>query len=361
MHELKIIAHVEALYIELLNRRADPGGLQNWTAVAAREGLERVRSGIMASAEYQAKSSDFSGYSNSDVALMKKYLNSAAEPSPGFIVDVLGGRTRTSSLGDDVQHLDGKVMGIPVPGYHQAAAGEWAGMLKSVETAAVHYTAMELGAGWGPWIVAGALAAHRRGIREVRLYAVEADDVHFAALQMHLRDNGLDPAEHTLIHAAVGPVAGKAVWPVSSDSRNEWGQRPMPPVGHVGPCRTDYRGQAVNRTVTIDVVSAASLLRREPVWDLVHIDIQGHELEVCSFAIEELNGRVRWLIVGTHSRKIDGDLMGLMFESGWLLENEKPAKVLFRKDAPVLEAMTITDGIQVWKNPRLVNASASGP
>ena len=65
MHELKIIAHVEALYIGLLNRRTDPGGLQNWTAVAAREGLERVRSGIMASEEYQAKSSDFSGYSNS--------------------------------------------------------------------------------------------------------------------------------------------------------------------------------------------------------------------------------------------------------------------------------------------------------
>jgi|SRR6516225_9252053 len=97
----------------------------------------------------------------------------------------------------------------------------------------------------------------------------------------------------------------------------------------------------------------ADLIEAEPLWDMVHIDVQGHEVEICSSCIDSLNERVQWLIVGTHSRKLDGDMLALMYAAGWVLENEKPTKFNFSREASSLEAMTLYDGIQVWSNPRL--------
>jgi hypothetical protein len=93
---------------------------------------------------------------------------------------------------------------------------------------------------------------------------------------------------------------------------------------------------------------------------MIHIDVQGHEVEICRSCIEELYRRVHWLIVGTHSRKLDGDMIELMRAAGWLLENEKPSKFHFLLEAPTLEAMTHVDGIQVWRNPRMSGNGQSG-
>jgi hypothetical protein len=48
-----------------------------------------------------------------------------------------------------------------------------------------------------------------------------------------------------------------------------------------------------------------------------------------------------------------GDLLEIMFKEGWILENEKPCRFVFRADARTLETMTTLDGTQVWRNPRL--------
>jgi hypothetical protein len=73
------------------------------------------------------------------------------------------------------------------------------------------------------------------------------------------------------------------------------------------------------------------LIMKESRWDLIHIDVQGDEVDICRSCIDELSARVRWIVVGTHSRKIDGDLLDLMWRAGWMLEHEKPSKfTLFR-------------------------------
>jgi hypothetical protein len=47
---------VRQLYVELLGREADEGGLSLWSSVAARSGsLDPVRAGIIASEEYRSK------------------------------------------------------------------------------------------------------------------------------------------------------------------------------------------------------------------------------------------------------------------------------------------------------------------
>ena len=100
------------------------------------------------------------------------------------------------------------------------------------------------------------------------------------------------------------------------------------------------------------MLSFDSVLEREPLWDLVHIDVQGTESELCSDSVEILNQRVRWLVIGLHSRKIDGDLIDLFFRHGWILENEKPTRFDYNPSVASLEAMTNKDGTQVWRNPR---------
>jgi hypothetical protein len=93
------------------------------------------------------------------------------------------------------------------------------------------------------------------------------------------------------------------------------------------------------------------LVLREDRWDLIHIDIQGDEHDICNSCIEDLNDRVHWIVVGTHSRKIDGDMLQLLTRAQWELEHEQPTTFQFRRNTP-LEAMTTMDGTQVWRNPR---------
>jgi FkbM family methyltransferase len=282
----------------------------------------------------------YPGYADSDLDVIHDFFTASPEPEPGFILDRLGVRTRGASLWDGAQSLVGAVIPPPVPADYHAEAIEWIGLLKSVRAASDRFVAMELGAGWGPWLVAGATAARRCGIETVRLLGVEADPVHFEALRRHFTDNGLAPEAHTLLRAAVGAVAGHANWPRVADPRNDWGLCPV-------------AGEVSGDTIDVDVLAVAGLLDREPVWDLVHIDVQGGEADLLAAAPSEFDGRVRWLVIGTHSRTIEGDLLAMLPARGWVLEHEKPCRFAFQPGAPSLATMTTCDGTQVWRNGRL--------
>jgi FkbM family methyltransferase len=284
----------------------------------------------------------YPGHTQAELGLIREYFRLDPTPEPGFITDRLGVRTDVAALWDDARTLAGTVLPPPLEADFHAEAIEWIGLLKSVSGASGRFAAMELGAGWGPWLVAGAAAARLRGIDAVRLLGVEADPVHFDAMRAHLRNNGLDPDQHRLHCAAVGVTAGTARWPRVADARNEWGGRPV-----------DAAAPSDAEMMQVEVIPIARLLEAEPVWDLVHIDVQGAEAELCRAAIGLLCGRVRWLIIGTHSRIIEGELMALLHGAGWALENEKPCRFSYSAKAASAEAMTTLDGTQVWRNPLL--------
>ncbi len=360
---LDVTAAVRQIYRALLGRDADAQGLEYWSSVAAQaESLAPALEGIITSEEYRSEQlrrgashvhdlALFNGYADSDLAILTAFRNPNAKAEAGFVVDFLGGRTRVTSLWSDARRLDGQVLDLPVPADYHAEAAEWIGVLKSVQSAGDRWVGIELGAGLGPWIVAGGNAARRKGITDIRLYGVEADAQHFELLKQNLADNGFVPHPHRLFHAAVGAEPGTALWPALDDSRDDWGSRPV--LNNEGMVGTDHLGRTLAKTVLVEIVSMAGLIKAELRWNMVHIDVQGHEVEICDSCIEKLNHRVQWLIVGTHSRKLDGDMLGLMYSAGWVLENEKPTKFSFSRAAPSLEAMTQVDGIQVWRNPRM--------
>jgi FkbM family methyltransferase len=295
----------------------------------------------------------YPGYSDADLSLFEAFCVPDRRPEPGFIVDFLGVRTRVTSLADSQRRHEG-VLDIPVPGDYHAEAIEYVGLLKSVLNARGQFVVLELGAGWGPWLVAGAKAARRRGIDAVRLYGVEADPQHFAFMTQHLLDNGIDPRQAHLVQAAVGLERGRARWPKIADAANDWGSRParMEAAG-ANAGDASYLGTLLDEYIEIDVVPMKELLEREERWDLVHVDVQGWEALVCENAIDQLNSRVAYLVLGTHSRKLDGDLIDLFHRAGWILENEKPSRFTYIPGAKVLESMNAADGTQVWRNPRL--------
>jgi FkbM family methyltransferase len=179
------------------------------------------------------------------------------------------------------------------------------------------------------------------------LYGIEGDAGHFAFMSQHLRDNDIDPSRCALIQGAVGAQSGFANWAVVDNAADVYGGRPIDDK------LIDYHGTRQSKIVTVEIHAIDDLLRREPRWDLVHVDIQGGEGDLCRGGIEIMNERVRRLVIGTHSRALDGELMSLFHTHHWVLENEKPTVMCWRDGAPTLETMARVDGIQIWRNPKL--------
>jgi len=330
--------------VAMLERSLTGNGMDSVQHSAALKMLAQCRTALAQSPQPKfevPRDQIYAGYKPEELSLIREHFCLSPAPATGFIVDSLGVKTRGSSLWNEVQFLVGTVMPPPIPNDFHAEAIEWIGLLKSVRSAKGSYAAMELGAGWGPWVVAGATAARNAGITNISLLAVEGDPGHFAFMRQHFIDNNLNPDNHALLHAAVGVKAGRARWP-RVDPRNTYGSRPI--------FASDGN---TSQTFEIPVFSISDLLYRRSRWDLVHVDVQGDEVVLCEAGLGALTERVRWLVIGTHSRMIEGLLINLLLRAGWVLENEKPVIFDFQVSAPNVEALTRIDGTQVWRNPRL--------
>lgn len=361
--ELDNATFVRFLYKTLLDREPDPDGLR--THVAVLDGGEmrhQLALNVVRSAEFNHKLAAlglevipvhdprlYAGYRPEDLGVFAAFAHANPQPRAGFLTEFVGSRARISSLWDECRSLDGAVAPLPIPEDYHADAVEWIGMLKAVLAASDSFAAMELGAGHGPWIAASAAAAKVRGIRELTLCAVEGDPGRFALLQQNIEDNELGGHDIVLIQGAVGVADGTVRWPRLGDPRNTAGARPLREGNREDEA---YLRDWTQDTIEIEVVSANRLLMSRPFWDFVHIDIQGTEDEVCAACAATLADRVRYLVIGTHSRKLDGDVMETLLRSGWVLEHEKPARMNC-SSAPTLINLTMADGTQVWRNPRL--------
>jgi FkbM family methyltransferase len=261
------------------------------------------------------------------------------------IRDFLGVRTRCAYVSEPYTGPGGIVEGPPGarPSLHDP--GEWVALLTAVVEARERFVLVELGAGWGPWTVAGARAAQQRGIRDITLVAVEADPGHIAFLRQHFRDNGLNPADHTILCAAAGAYDGKARFPKLEDSAAEWGAG----AHFEGSAQADgFTVQPIREWIEVECISLPSLLAGTPPVDLIHFDIQGSELEVIRAGLAAMNSRVRRIAIGTHGRAIEAGLLEILAQAGWTLEIEKPCRISQTGTSWGL----LRDGLQVWRNPR---------
>jgi FkbM family methyltransferase len=243
---------------------------------------------------------------------------------------------------------------------------EWEGLLSSVREAQATYTIVELGACYGPWVVAGAVAARQRGIADIRLVAVEADATHVEWIKSHFRDNGIDERNHRIVHGVVGTYDGVAKFPILRDPRSEWFGEAI----FAGRSRSAGRmPQRYDETeyVELPCVSLPALMKGLSTVDLIHFDIQGSEEEVIVSAIDAMDAQVKRIVVGTHGHDIEQALCRLMEHHRWVLEFARPAafhsnlRRLFRKPRLLFSEPGLLfskpglqrDGTYVWHNARI--------
>jgi hypothetical protein len=287
-------------------------------------------------------------------SVLEEHRVSDLAPEEGFFTNFLGLKTRADLL-PHIEGLSGRLRPqIPIPddGAYGGAA-EYAGAMTAVshkrDLDKSSFSAVELGAAFGPWISAAGLAAKRSGFAQINLVGVEADKAKAATMRQHLIDNDLRGA-----NVSTKVIEG-AAW---SHDTTLYFPRALPIADYGGGVRTDasssdYRGLAYES----DPVAAHSLASicsdLTGVIDYMHWDIQGAEREVAHGSTDFLAERVRFLFIGTHSRAIEGDLMELFFQMGWDLLWQQPCAFTYNRATPTLEGMTTTDGEMFWRNPAL--------
>jgi hypothetical protein len=281
-----------------------------------------------------------------------QFAQKNVQPEDGFYKDFLGVRTRCTYI-PGLEGASGHVFGLP--GQGQAIRfdpSEWEGTLRSVlEAKKGRVVAFELGAGWAPWLVTVAAAARIKGVRDVKLVGVEADDGHYAMMEQHLRDNGVDPAAHTLLKGIIGVSDGVAYFPKLPDTRMDWGAQAVLDANAKASTEgfQDYRGKAFDELEEMPSFALSTLLREFDRVDIIHCDIQNGEVEVVPAAFEEIDKRVRRFMLGTHSREAEAIGLAHFAKAGWILEAETPCQ-FYAADGRVVAH---TDGVQVWTNPKL--------
>ena len=73
-------------------------------------------------------------------------------------------------------------------------------------------------------------------------------------------------------------------------------------------------------------------------------------MDFASGNLGDMNNHVRRVLIGTHSRSIEGSLQTLFLNAGWHMEMERPVIAPLKNGAPV----TQIDGVQMWSNPKLL-------
>jgi FkbM family methyltransferase len=294
-------------------------------------------------------------------AILERYRQPNLRERPGYFTNFLGVETRIDHLGH-LASARSHTMGLPIPGDFHCTTSEWVACLRGVDLSSDEFVAVELGAGWGPWMVNLMRAAAIRGARTTRAIGCEADRLHCAYMLEHFAHNGVPREACRVFQGAVGPRRGVTLFPVSPDSTNDWGLRPIfcsgeqeaDAIAAAPAANADYRGVTFERFHRVPCYTLDDVLADAPHVDVMHVDVQGGEYDLVAQALDLLNRKVRYLVIGTHGRRIEGDLIALLAGAGWQLEVEEPCE--FDIHDPAFAPRN--DGTQGWRNARLAPTGA---
>lgn len=191
---------------------------------------------------------------------------------------------------------------------------EYITLLESIAKApGPRYTILELGSGYGFWLVSAARALRLRPDLKPHLVGVEMETTRYRRMLDHFRNNDLDPNDHHLLQAAVSDRAGTATYPGEQDAGEDYG------------LSLESTGLSP-RSIEVPAVRLGPMLETHAPFDLLHMDIQGEELKVILDARALIRDKVRHLVVGTHSSSIHRSIRRLLQEDGWELRFDYSGK-----------------------------------
>ena len=228
---------------------------------------------------------------------------------------------------------------------------QWIDLVESVETAQESFGMIELGAGYGRWLVNAALALRQMNQSKFKLIGVEAEPTHFSWMKQHFLDNAVDESGYRLIEAAVGADDGRAAF-LTGDPSHWYGQSTWPPETRtVIPLRLKLAFALIRgRIKTVNMVSLNTLLQTADMVDLIDLDVQGSELRVLAPAMKAVDLKVRRIHIGTHTTAAESGLRTLFQDLGWKSMFDFPSGSC----SPTLWGnIAFQDGVQSWINPHI--------
>ena len=300
------------------------------------------------------------GYEEEDFQIIRKFATHAASTDAGHYTDGFGVKTLYECVPFVVPgtlNLERLKFPVPDDGFH-AEGIEYVALADALNRSNLEnsFCAVEIGAGWGPWMTAAGVIARQRGCKDIKLVGVEASLRRFPLLCRHLETNELRPYASSgedmqngtvftrLFNGAVWTHDG-VIWFPESDVTD------MGAAASASNEATDYRGAKFeNRSVPCRRLD--TLLQDLGGVDFMHIDIQGAEFDLLQDQIDWLSNHVKTLMLATHSRSIEGKLIELLFDHGWQLHREKPCRVDWQNKCSLV-GRTVVDGSQYWLNERL--------
>jgi hypothetical protein len=281
------------------------------------------------------------------IELIHKYALKSTKPTPGYVTNFIGLKISTEYLPEHLRNLDGTNEPIPIPANWHADISEWAAVFRSVELAeGPKFVMGEIGCGWGCWMANAGMVAKSREL-ECKLYGIEGDSKHVSWAKENLLINGFHNDEFEIIRGIAAAKSGNALFPMVDSNTIHYGLEP------IFNATDDVVAHATqnNTHEILPMIPLEQIFSGERKIDLLHIDIQGGEVDFITESIQFLSESASYLVIGTHSRVIEGRLIEILSKSGWALEIERPAIFTFNDDNVMITAV---DGLQGWRNPRLL-------
>ena len=294
----------------------------------------------------------YAGYHADDLQRISRAAQATASLQSDHYIDGFGVKTRFDCVPfASLELLNPARLQCPIPddGFH-AEGIEYVALLDAIDRFAGDGTfcAVEAGAGWGPWLAMAGVVCRTRGVNDIRLIGLEASPERFALMRRHLDFNQLDQQHGVAVDLFEG-----AVW--SHDGVIHFPDSAVEDMGAAASADTtdtDYRGHAVS-TREVSCTRLSTLVGQGQAVDFLHIDVQGAEGEVITSHLEWLNQFARSMMIATHSRPLEGELMLLLSDNGWILQREKPCR--FDAGSAIADwcGATTVDGSQYWINGKL--------
>lgn len=275
---------------------------------------------------------------------MQKHAVPDLQPHDRFLTNFLGVLIDPKFFPEILQGKAGQVEPIPIPANWHADIAEWAAALRAVDLSSSTFVVMELGCGWGCWLNNTGAAA-RRTSRQPHLIGIEGDRGHIGFAREAYVANGFSDSQVTLYHGIAAAKDGVALFPRQMIPGIQWGLEPI-----LNPGLLDRAKAKVGIYDELPMISLAAASKDHKRIDLLHIDIQGGEADLIRDCVSLLDKKVAYMVVGTHSREIEGRIFTTMRAAGWALEIERPAILSLANGTP----QVTVDGVQGWRNPRLL-------
>jgi hypothetical protein len=266
------------------------------------------------------------------------------EADPNVLTNYLGVKINPKFFPTILPERVGQVEETPIPANWHADMAEWAYALRSVERAHSSFTIIELGCGWGCWMNNTGMVAKRLG-KTVNLIGIEGDEGHIQFAQESLTTNGFDASEYALIRGVAAATPGIALFPRQEFAGGDWSLSPVFSANE----QQRAEARATGQYEELPMIPLAEVAANYPLIDLLHVDIQGGEVPLIEGCLDLLREKCASILVGTHSREIEGRLQELLIRDGWKLDIERPAIVRLVDEGPIV----VTDGVQGWRNPRI--------